>query len=210
MKMRIFKTCIAIVLALVITTLGVDCTSSVQHVQIEYNSVEEFIADFGTKIEKENSEDACCLFDDDKIKASTSEKLLCNIEFSTYTLYAVQYRSAFTTRYTFDSFSYKYNLTIKDSMQEEIIIGQILFETGTKRIYADDYNLIKTIDIENVAIEIMYRETKDEKWWLARFNNESFNGIFLRGTSEVLKDKISIDDFIALINPIIVSGYIIK
>ncbi len=217
MKKIVKRFMVSIMVAVIMVVSG--ACSSWERIGKYYNSKEEFVADFGAKLEKINPEDGCCLFDEEVIQSSVKEVLQCEMGEGSYKAYVFLYESLFgmASRYEYQEFSYLYTLLSQDEA-----IGALIFGSApatdedcsiTNGNGKDRYEFLGQILVENIDVEIydIIEEREGERNWFAAFYTENtFNTITLTICDEQLQSVFMIDDFISLIEPIIESRNILK
>ena len=207
---KILKTLVASILVLTLSVLSSCWLDPTEPSILFYDSIEDFVVDFGTKIEKQDDSDACCLFEYDAIKASVEKNLSCDIEFEWCKAYVISSGGDLKPqRYEYRSFQYVYVLKSKESL-----LGEILFDTTPKRCYYElKHDVIRSELIDGIKVDISFEVRRDgDHWWYATVYIEEaiVNLITIRLVDNELKDSFTEELFIDIIKPMIKGAYIIR
>ena len=207
---KILKTLVASILVLTLTVLSSCWLDAPERIQLVYDSVEEFVLDFGTKIEKKEVNDACCLIEYDAIKVSVEENLSCDIEPERCTAHVIASGGDLKPkRYEYTFFFYGYLLKKEGSFW-----GEIFFQTTPKRCYYElKHDVIRSELIDGIKVDISFEVRRDgDHWWYATVYIEEaiVNLITIRLVDNELKDSFTEELFIDIIKPMIKGAYIIR
>ena len=210
MKKIVKRFMVSIVLAVVMVVSG--ACSSWERIAKRYDSIDEFVAEFGTTIEKVNPEDECCLFDEGVMQASVEEILQCRIEAAWYRASLILYKDTFNRpyRYEYEGFNTMYSLLDR----QDVSIAHLAYFTNVKvGINKGNYELLEQIVVDDCEIGI-YHPIKEEEWrttWMAIFNEgEMCNWIEFTIYDEYTREVFTCTEFVLLIEPIIEYREILK
>ena len=221
MRKAIKKFVASMMVAVVMVVAGA-CSSREKIVE-EYDSIDEFVAKFGTTLEKVNPEDGCCLFDEGVIQSSVEEVLQCRIEVVWYKVYSTVYKDTFNRPYKYEYEGFEATYKLLDRQDVPIASLEVASSPATGKglgIVAgngkDKYVLIGQILVDNIEIEI-YNPTEEQgkKTWISAFYTEkSYNTISLSISisisNEQIRENCTVNEFSLLIEPIIKSREILK
>lgn len=207
---KAIKIFVASMMVVVVMVVSVACSTR-EHIAKFYNSKEDFVADFGIKLEKKKPEDVCCVFDDGVIQSSVEEVLKCEIGDRYYRAWVIFYRSIFglSDRYEYESFRCTYML-----LRQNVVIGELWCEAHlTGWNYKDEYELLDQIVVDGCEIGVYQpiEESKGRKEFFATFDIENtFNYIKLLIYDEYTREVFTCTEFVLLIEPIIKYRKILK
>ena len=206
---KILKTILASILVLTLTVLSSCWLDAPERIQLVYDSVEEFVFDFGTRIEKKEVNDACCLFEYDAIKTSVEENLSCDIESEWCTAYVIASGGDLKPqRYEYTFFIYRYLLK-----KEGSFLGELFFQTIPKRCFEElKFDVIRSELIDGIKVDISFEVRRDgDRWHATVYIEEAIvNLITIRLVDNKLKNRFSEELFIDIIKPMIKRAYIIR
>ena len=204
------KIFVASMMVAVVMVVSMACSTR-EHIAKFYNSIEEFVADFGTKLEKVNPEDECCLFDEEVIQSSVEEILKCEIGDSYYKVGALFYRGMLgvADRYEYEGFYCCYTLLRQDDVICELFCCSSLIGEN----YNERYELLEQIVVEDSEIGVYQpiEESQGAKEFFATFEIEtSFNYVRLIIYDEYTRENFTTVEFISLFIPIFESKSVLK
>lgn len=206
---KVFKIFIASFTALILSVLSSCWLDPTEPGILFYDSIEDFVVDFGTKIEKQDDSDACCLFEYDAIKASVEKNLSCDIEFERCKAYVISSGGDLKPqRYEYRNFQYVYGLKSKESL-----LGEILFDTTPKRCYYElKHDVIRSVLIDEIKVDFSFEKRREEDCWFATIyiEEEIINQIVIFLFNEELKKSFSVELFVDIIKQLLKSTYIIR
>ena len=206
---KVFKIFIASFTALILSVLSPCWLDPTEPSILFYDSIEDFVVDFGTKIEKQDDSDACCLFEYDAIKASVEKNLSCDIEFERCKAYVISSGGDLKPqRYEYRSFQYVYGLKSKESL-----LGEILFDTTPKRCYYElKHDVIRSVLIDEIKVDFSFEKRREEDCWFATvyIEEEIINQIVIFLFDEEIRENFTVNEFSLLIEPIIKSRNVLK
>ncbi len=206
---KVFKIFIASFTALILSVLSSCWLDPTEPSILFYDSIEDFVVDFGTKIEKQDDSDACCLFEYDAIKASVEKNLSCDIEFERCKAYVISSGGDLKPqRYEYRNFQYVYVLKSKESL-----LGEILFDTTPKRCYYElKHDVIRSVLIDEIKVDFSFEKRREEDCWFATvyIEEEIINQIVIFLFNEELKKSFSVELFVDIIKQLLKSTYIIR
>ena len=206
---KVFKIFIASFTALILSVLSSCWLDPTEPSILFYDSIEDFVVDFGTKIEKQDDSDACCLFEYDAIKASVEKNLSCDIEFERCKAYVISSGGDLKPqRYEYRSFQYVYGLKSKESL-----LGEILFDTTPKRCYYElKHDVIRSVLIDEIKVDFSFEKRREEDCWFATvyIEEEIINQIVIFLFDEEIRENFTVNEFSLLIEPIIKSRNVLK
>lgn len=206
---KVFKIFIASFTALILSVLSSCWLDPTEPGILFYDSIEDFVVDFGTKIEKQDDSDACCLFEYDAIKASVEKNLSCDIEFERCKAYVISSGGDLKPqRYEYRSFQYVYALKSKESL-----LGEILFDTTPKRCYYElKHDVILSVLIDEIKVDFSFEKRREEDCWFATvyIEEEIINQIVIFLFDEEIRENFTVNEFSLLIEPIIKYRKILK
>ena len=218
MRKAIKKFVASMMVAVVMVVAG--ACSSWEKIVKKYDSIDEFVAEFGTTLEKVNPEDECCLFDEGVIQSS-EEVLQCRIEAVWYKACLKLYKDTFNRPYKYEYEGFEATYKLLDRQDVPIASLEVASSPATGKglgIVAgngkDKYVLIGQILVDNIEIEI-YNPTEEQgkKTWISAFYTEkSYNTISLSISisNEQIRENCTVNEFSLLIEPIIKSREILK
>ena len=199
---KLLKTILASFMILTLTVLSSCWLDAAEHMSLTYNSVEEFVADFGSKIEKQDSEDVCCMFEDDSIKTSVEGNLQCTVVFSYLTVHVIRFGGDLKPiKYQFEKFSCIYNFNKDDKT-----IGWLGFSNGKPK--GEIVN--ESVVIDEVELCINKDSSNGNIYYAASFQIENAQGVLSITLTDAVEGDFTVDEFINLITPIMESRYVLK
>ncbi|MBR2336320.1 MAG: hypothetical protein IKA61_00015 [Clostridia bacterium] len=208
---KILKTLVASMMVAVVMVVAGACSSREKIVE-RYDSIDEFVAEFGTTLEKVNPEDECCLFDEGVIQSSVEEVLQCRIEAVWYRASLELYKDAFNRpyKYEYEGFDAIYKLLDR----QDVSIATLAYSTNVvASINKDKYELLEQIVVDDCEIGIYQpiKEIDGRTVYEAMFNEgKMFNRIELTIYDEYTREVFTCTEFVLLIEPIIKGRTILK
>ena len=198
---KVFKIFIASFTALILSVLSSCWLDAAEHMDLTYNTVEEFVVDFGAKLEKRDNNDACCLFEYEAIKTSVEQNLQCSVTLNRVCVHVIRLGGDLKPiRYQFESFECTYALSMDDE-----IIGMLSYccvEGEVKGEVVDE-----GVEISNLKLCIKQDYWPQEIFFKASFQELNTQVVLGISIEEQFKNDFTVGEFIAIITPIIESRY---
>ena len=208
---KAIKIFVASMMVAVVMVVAGACSSR-EKIGKKYDSIDEFVAEFGTTLEKVNPEDECCLFDEGVIQSSVEEVLQCRIEAVWYRASLKLYKDTFNRpyKYEYEGFDAIYKLLDR----QDVSIAELDYSTNVvASINKDKYELLEQIVVDDCEIGIYQpiKEIDGRTVYEAMFNEgKMFNRIALTIYDEYTREVFTCTEFVLLIEPIIKSRTILK
>ena len=201
MRGKILKTLVSSLLVVMLTILSACWSNAESRVDLQYYSIEEFLADFGTKIEKQDSNDACCLFKYDAIKTSVAENLQCEVEFGLIFAHVKTLGGGLRPlRYLYENTSHFYILRRGNN-----VIGEIVCRSYVSS-YSIKYETTWECQVDGIDVGI----GNNYENWIAKFAVPGARVVLEIRSENCGLSGLNEEKVLDIITPIIESRYSIK